>query len=351
MVEIVTHSGTKSPSKIAVVIPSYRVKAHLLALLEQIGPEVSSIYVVDDHCPEKSGLHVLKYCQDKRVQVIQHDQNTGVGGAMVTGYMAALQNGDDIVVKLDGDGQMNPHLIPEFVRPIQEGRADYTKGNRFFTIDALTKMPLIRIIGNAILSFVNKVASGYWDIMDPTNGYTAVSSSVLQHLPLNKLDKRYFFESDMLFRLNTIRAVIHEIPMNAIYGNEKSNLRIGRTALTFPWKYLNRFFKRIFYNYFLRDFNACSIQLILGLALIIAGSCFGVYSWITAAQAGVEAPTGTVMLAVLPIIIGFQMLMAAVNFDVTNIPRKPLSFQLRPVSIEEDSSIGSETPATKVSNM
>lgn len=322
---MVTYNKKKDSLKIAVVIPCYRVKAQILSLLKQIGPEVSSIYVIDDLCPEKSGLHVLKYCTDRRVHVIQHQANSGVGGAVISGYRAAIANGDDVVVKLDGDGQMDPRLIQEFISPIQEGRADYTKGNRFFNIEALATMPLIRVIGNAILSFVNKVSSGYWNLMDPTNGYTAISTAVARQLPLEKLDQRYFFESDMLFRLNTIRAVIDEIPMNAVYGDEKSNLKIGRIALSFPWKYLNRFFKRIFYNYFLRDFNACSIQLLLGSGLLFAGSAFGLYSWVTAAQAGIESPTGTVMLSVLPIIIGFQMLLAAINFDVTNIPQQPLS--------------------------
>lgn len=309
---------------IAVVIPCYKVKKHILSVIRSIGTEVFRIYVTDDKCPEETGKYVEANCQDPRVRVIYNPENRGVGGATMAGYRQAVEDNADIVVKIDGDGQMNPKLIPRFVQPIIEGYADYTKGNRFYSLESLEGMPRIRIIGNAGLSFLSKLTSGYWNIMDPTNGYTAIHSSVLRMLPLHKIDNRYFFESDMLFRINTVRAVVREIPMEAIYGEEKSNLRIISVLKEFPQKHLIRFFKRIYYNYFLRDFNVCSVEIISSAVLITGGTIFGLIHWYLSFIRGVPATTGTVMLAALPVILGFQLFLAAVHFDVMNIPKRPL---------------------------
>ena len=309
---------------VAVVIPSYKVRDHILSVLERIGPNVSRIYVVDDHCPHGSGKLVAEQCRDPRVVVLFHEVNQGVGGAMTTGYRKALTDGADIVVKLDGDGQMDPQLIPAFTAPIERGLADYTKGNRFYAIENLEGMPFVRVFGNAVLSFVNKLSSGYWNVMDPTNGYTAIHASALGVLPLAKLEKRYFFESDMLFRLNTVRAVVRDVPMKALYGDEKSNLNILKVIRDFPSKYLTRFCKRIFYSYVLRDVNVCSIQLFASILLITLGALYGAYNWYLSASNGTPAHTGTIMLAVLPVMIGVQLLLSAISFDVTNIPVTPL---------------------------
>lgn len=310
--------------KIAVVIPCFKVKKYILEVLAKIGSDVHIIYVIDDRCPEGTGDFVKSRCQDSRVKVIFHSTNKGVGGAVISGYREAMADGATIIIKVDGDGQMEPALIPRFIKPIAGGVADYVKGNRFFDLDSLVSMPKLRLIGNAGLSFINKMASGYWDIMDPTNGYTAIHSSALKMIPLHKIDKRYFFESDMLFRLNTVRAVVYDLPMAAKYGEEISHLKISRVILAFPCKYINRFLKRIFYNYFLRDFNIGSVELIVSLILIVLGSAFGFYNWYLSIHRGIPATSGTVMLASLPIILGFQSLLAAINYDVTNIPRMPV---------------------------
>jgi hypothetical protein len=185
-------------------------------------------------------------------------------------------------------------------------------------------MPKIRLIGNAILSFVNKMCSGYWNIMDPTNGYTAIHSRILRIIPLHKIDNRYFFESDMLFRLNIVRAVIYDLPMKAKYGDEISSLKISKVILEFPFKYIRMLIKRVLYNYFLRDFNVGSIELLVACIFISLGSLYGLSKWYSSAITGVPATSGTVMLASLPIILGFQSLLAAVNYDVVNIPRNPV---------------------------
>jgi dolichol-phosphate mannosyltransferase len=310
--------------RVAVVIPSFKVKEHILRVLAGIGPEVERIYVVDDACPEGSGCFVAQNCTDLRVKVIGLAKNSGVGGATLAGFEAALRDGFHIAVKLDGDGQMNPALIPKLILPIMCGYADYTKGNRFYNLNNLAGMPPIRLFGNSLLSFVNKAMSGYWHIMDPTNGFVAIHTQLLRVLPLAQIEKRYFFESDMLFRLNTARAVVIDIPMAAVYGEGKSNLRISNVILTFPKKYGTRILKRIFYNYFLRDFNVCSLQLIAGGLMLAWSLCYGGLRWYQSIASGVPAPSGTVMLAALPFILGTQFLLEAIRYDISHIPEKPL---------------------------
>ncbi|MEI6618865.1 MAG: glycosyltransferase family 2 protein [Betaproteobacteria bacterium] len=307
---------------IAVVIPCYRVRHHILDVLQGIGPTVSHIVVVDDACPEMSGKWVQENNQDPRVQVIFHDINRGVGGAVMTGYRTAIESGADILVKIDGDGQMDPALIERFVRPIARGQADYTKGNRFYDLTHLGEMPGLRLIGNAALSFMAKMSTGYWNIFDITNGYTAIHVKVVQLLPLEKISARYFFETDILFRLNLVRALVVDIPMDAKYAGESSSMRIGRIAGEFLWKHVRNFSKRIFYNYFLRDMSVASLELLIGLSMLLFGVVFGVSQWLHSWQSGIGAPLGTVMLAALPTMLGIQFLLAFIGFDVANTPRR-----------------------------
>lgn len=310
---------------VSVVIPCYKVKNHIIDVIESIPDFVSQIYVVDDCCPDKSSALVENiFSNNSRVSIIQHAVNLGVGGAMVTGYKRAIDEGADIIVKIDGDGQMDAGDIERFIQPIVDGNADYTKGNRFFDIEDLSEMPLIRLFGNAALSFINKVSSGYWDLMDPTNGYTAIHRVALMHLPLEKIENRYFFESDMLFRLGTVRAVVCDIPMVAKYDEEESNLRVSKVLVDFPLKYLSRFFKRIFYSYFLRDFNAGTVFITVGMASLIAGTGFGINQWMLSSQSGIPATSGSVMLAALPILLGVQLLISGFNFDISNVPKRPI---------------------------
>lgn len=309
---------------IAVVIPSYKVKDHILGVIDKIGPEVSQIYVVDDCCPVKSGDFVREHCSDERVRIEYHSENQGVGGAVITGYKAAIANGADVIVKIDGDGQMDPALLPYFVLPIIEGWADYTKGNRFYDLTHIGQMPVARLIGNAGLSFMTKISTGYWNVFDPTNGYTAISAQVASHLPLDKVSRRYFFETDMLFRLNTLRAVVADIPMDAVYADEKSNLKISKVIFEFSGKHATNLAKRIFYNYFLRDMTAATFELVVGSLLLMFGLGFGIAHWISAVSSKIATPLGTIMLAALPILIGLQLLLGFLNYDVANTPSRPI---------------------------
>jgi dolichol-phosphate mannosyltransferase len=311
-------------SKVAVIIPCYRVKSHILDVIGRVGGEVSHIYVVDDACPESSGEFVRANCTDARVKVLQNDENRGVGGAVMAGYQAALRDGADILVKVDGDGQMDPALIPRFIRPIAAGQADYSKGNRFYDLTRIGQMPTIRLLGNAALSFIGKLSTGYWNVFDSTNGFTAIHAKVARRVAFDKVSPRYFFESDMLFRLNIIRAVVADIPMDAHYGEEHSNLKIRRIIGEFVVKHTRNFFKRVLYNYFLRDMTVASLELIVGAALFTFGLVFGGYHWLRGLASGVATPLGTIMLAALPTMLGLQMLLAFVGFDVANVPRRPI---------------------------
>lgn len=308
---------------VAVVIPSYKVTRHILPLLAAIGPEVHQIIVVDDACPEGSGQFVRENCTDERVTVIVHEENQGVGGAVLTGYAHAVSQDADVIVKLDGDGQMDPQLIEDFTEPVLMGRADYVKGNRFYNIEDVRTMPFVRIIGNATMSFASKLSTGYWGIFDPTNGYTAISGAAAAVLPAHKISKRYFFESDMLFRLGTLRARVVDVSMTAVYGDEISGLKVVRNLPLFLFGHFKNFFKRIFYSYFLRDFSAASLELVFGFLALLFGFLFGVLAWWESAAFGVAASTGTVMLSALPIIVGSQLLLSFLNFDMANSPTEP----------------------------
>lgn len=310
--------------RLAVVIPCYRVSRTILDVIAGLGPDVDEIHVVDDACPEHSGALVTRECADPRVRVLTHEVNQGVGGAMVTGYRAALAGAADIVVKVDGDGQMDGASVADLVQPIVDGAADYAKGNRFHEIEHLRTMPRVRLFGNSLLSLVAKVASGYWNVMDPTNGFTAIHRDALEMLPLDKLDHGYFFESDMLFRLYTIRAVVRDVPLPARYRGEASSLSVGRVALAFPGKYFGAAVKRVFYSYFLRDFNAGTLQLCFGTLIAGAGIAFGVAEWLRSSATGTPTTAGGVMLAALPVLVGAQLLLAALNFDIQNVPRDTL---------------------------
>lgn len=309
---------------IAVVIPCYKVTRHVLSVISTVPGVVGRIYCVDDACPEQSGDFIEKNCLDPRVQVLRHAENQGVGGATLTGYAHAAEQGASVVVKIDGDGQMDPALLSLFVDPILRGDADYCKGNRFWDLGGIKEMPLLRRVGNVGLSFMAKVSTGYWDVFDPTNGYTAIHGNLIKKLPTESISKRYFFETDILFRLNTMRAVVVDVPMDAVYGDEVSNLKISKVLGEFAAKHARNTFKRVLYNYFLRDLSIASLELIAAIVLLAVGAIYGGVHWWLAWQAGASAPVGTVVLPALAIISGLQFLLAFLGYDIANVPRRPI---------------------------
>jgi dolichol-phosphate mannosyltransferase len=307
--------------KKAVVIPAYKVADRIKNVINTIPPIIDYIIVIDDKCPQNSGK-IAEGLDDKRVIVIYHDRNKGIGAAVKSGYKKALELDCDIVVKMDGDGQMDPLYIQPLIDPLITGDADYTKGNRFVDFKTLKSMPKIRLMGNNLLSFLEKIFSGYWNIMDPTNGYTAVHKRLLQKIDLNKIADRYFFESDMLFNLYLHNAVVKDIAIPAKYDNQSSSLSVRKTLLQFPPRLVYGCLKRIILKYFIYDFNMASVYILLGVPLFLWGVIFGAIEWVDSCVSNVPRTTGTIMLSVLPLIISFEMLLQAINIDISNVPRR-----------------------------
>jgi dolichol-phosphate mannosyltransferase len=303
-------------NKVAVIIPCYKVSSQIVATLRNVPSYVDRIYVVDDACPEKTGKFVAKsFSTNKKIEVIFNLHNLGVGGSVKIGYEKALSDNVDIFVKFDGDGQMNGQDISLLLDPIIANKATYTKGNRFHNLEGIRDMPAIRVFGNAVLSFFAKFSTGYWRIFDPNNGFTAISRKALQKIPLDKVHSRYFFESDMLFRLGCNLEIVADIPMAAIYAEEKSNLSIFKTIFEFPFLHFKNFFKRYVYCYLLRDTNLASIELPLGVTFMSYGAVRGYEMWRNSTDTGVPSTAGTVMLSTVFLIFGLQLILSFLNFD------------------------------------
>ena len=311
---------------LAVVIPAYLAADTITAVLGDLPDTLCHIIVVDDASPDNTSELVQACAQrDGRIVLAGHEQNQGVGGAMVTGFRKALELGAQVVVKIDGDGQMDPAHIPALVSPLLEGKADYVKGNRFRDFESLRRMPLIRRIGNLGLSFLTKAATGYWNCFDPTNGFFAVRAEILAQLPLERIDRRYFFETSMLANLYLLDAFILDVPIPARYRGERSSMSIWRVLVEFPAKLLATLLRRLLLRYFLFDFSMVSVYLLTGIPLILFGLIFGSLKWIQYLELGVPAPTGTVILPTLALILGIQILLSAIELDMNAAPKSPRS--------------------------
>jgi glycosyltransferase involved in cell wall biosynthesis len=307
---------------IAVVIPAFRVENEIADVLRGLPSYIRHIIVVDDASPDETSSRVQAVAKkDHRICLIWHTQNQGVGGAVITGFKKALELGAEFVIKLDGDGQMDPAYIPHLLAPLVESRADYVKGNRFRDFTALQQMPFIRRVGNLGLSFLTKAATGYWNNFDPTNGFFAVHRTMLDQLPLDAIDRRYYFETDMLSRLYLLGATVMDVPIPARYRGEKSSLSVQRVLFEFPYKLLRTLLRRIIFRYFLFDFSMMSVYILTGIPLLLFGLIFGITKWIQYAELGVAAPTGTVILPTLSVILSIQILLSAIEIDVNSAPR------------------------------
>jgi glycosyltransferase involved in cell wall biosynthesis len=293
-------------------------------------PWIEGIVCVDDACPEGSADFIEANAKDRRVVVVRLAQNQGVGGATMAGYREAIGRGAQVLVKVDGDDQMDLGYIGHLVAPILLGEADYAKGNRFTSISHLQTMPPVRVFGNAALSFAAKLSTGYWNIFDPTNGYTAIEGQVARMVVEKRVSRRFFFETDLLYHLGTLRAVVRDVPMPARYADEVSNLRIGAIVGPFALKHIRNFLQRILGQYFVRDFHAASLELVFGVAFILFGVGYALRYVGSPHRAAASA--GVVMAAALPVILGAQLLMQALNFDVLNVPSRPIHPYLRIVA-------------------
>ncbi|MCA9255763.1 MAG: glycosyltransferase family 2 protein [Phycisphaerales bacterium] len=311
-------------ARIGVVIPAYRVANQITHVIEGIPSFVEKIIVVDDASPDDTADRVVAL-NDNRVILLRHDANQGVGGAMRTGFQESIRLGLDVVVKVDGDDQMDPDEMPQLLEPVLRGEADMAKGNRFHDFGALRRMPFLRVIGNAGLTFLVKLASGYWQLFDPTNGYFAIRTDVLEMLNLDRLPRRYFFESGFLIRLGIIGAAVKDVPIGARYGDEHSSLSVVRTLFEFPPRLCWGLLQRLFWRYVIYGFSPVTVFLILAAPLLVFGLWYGITVWLHSQATGVPATAGTVMLAAMPIIIGFQLVLQAIVVDIDSAPKAPLS--------------------------
>lgn len=321
--------------KVAAVIPCYRVRDKIVAVVQSLVGRVDYIFVVDDKCPENSGQWLGEHCKYPSLKVLFHDENQGVGGAMITGYQAALETDAEIIVKMDGDGQMDVRFLPRLIAPLVAGKADFAKGNRFFDLQALRAMPVERRVGNFGLTLLTKAASGFWHLSDPTNGYFALRRGALGLVNFHLLDRRYFFEISLLVQLNVVRAVAVDVPIPALYADENSSLDPMRALMTFPGKLLGGFLHRVWWRYFIYDTNIVSVFLVVGLMLFFGGGLFGAWRWSANVEEGANQSAGTVALAMLPMILGFQMLLQAMVLDVMDKPSEPVSTVLEAGAVTE----------------
>ncbi len=314
-----------SMPSVAVIIPAFRVEREIEKVIRSLPGFIQYIIVVDDASPDRTFEIVESLKIDEpRLVLLHHERNLGVGGAIVSGFRTALNLGAQIIVKFDGDGQMDAADIRDLITPLIQGKADYTKGNRFRDFIALRQMPFIRRIGNIALGFLSKAATGYWNIFDPTNGFIAIRSGVLGQLPLDRVACTYYFETSMLAELYLIGACVLDIPMPARYGDQASNLIIPRVLFEFPIRLAVTFFRRIFLKYYLYDFSMASIFLLSGVPLFIFGFIFGLIKWVHYASLNIPAPTGTVILPMMCVLLGIQFILSAIQIDLQSVPRIPL---------------------------
>ena len=306
--------------RIAVVVPAYNEARLVGQVLRTLPDFVDHVIAVDD-CSTDDTFTTINSTNESRVLALRTPQNQGVGGATMLGYEKALELSSEIMVKIDGDGQMQPEYIHLLLDALIEDSYDYAKGNRFLASGSLRQMPRHRLFGNIILTFANKLASGYWHVFDPQNGYTAITADSLRRLDLSAVHKRYFFENDMLIALNFNNARVRDVPIPARYGDEESKLNPFKAGITFPFLFLPRFCRRIYQKYVLRDFSPIALFLFVGLLLLTWGIGFGAYHWIKSVVTGVTTTTGTVMLSVLPLILGFQLILEAIVLDIREAPR------------------------------
>jgi len=308
---------------ISVVIPCYNVAKHIEDVVKKLPESISYIITVND-CSSDDSERIITRLQEenKKIIYIKHEQNQGVGGAMLTGYKKSLDLKSDITIKMDGDDQMDPSYIPFLIKPLIENKADFAKGNRFRDLKALKNMPMLRRIGNLGLSFLIKAASGYWNIFDPVNGFTAIKKETLNNINFSKIHKRYFFETSMLIELYHADAVVQDVAMKARYGNEVSGLSKRKVLFEFPPKLFYAFCRRILLKYFLYEFNIASVYMLFGFPLFIVGVVYGLINFFKYASTHTAAPTGTVVIPTLLIILGFQLLLSAANYDIANYPKK-----------------------------
>jgi glycosyltransferase involved in cell wall biosynthesis len=313
--------------RIAAVVPSYNEEKLIGTVIATMPDFVDDIVVVDDCSSDDTSAAALAV-GDPRVTVIRHEANTGVGGAIITGHRRAGELGADIDVVMAGDGQMDPAFLPDLLEPLIDGGREFTKANRFFSLRSFESMPKHRVLGNIILSFLTKLASGYWHLFDPQNGYTAITQATLRRLPLERISRRYSFENDLLIHLNILRVPAIDVPVPAVYGPAVSGIKLRRVVPELLRLLSVGFWKRFFYKYVLWSFSPVALFFISGLFLLLFGTGCGI--WVLVHTLGPpEASAGSVVLSVAPLLVGIQMLLYALFLDIQESPDSPMIIDYR----------------------
>jgi glycosyltransferase involved in cell wall biosynthesis len=306
--------------KIAALVPAYNEEKLIKKTIQSMPDFVDLIIVVND-CSQDNTAVEIRSAKEKRVMLIEHHKNTGLGGAIKSAVREAKKQEVEIGVVMAGDNQMDPHYLPALLDPICEEDYDMTKANRFYSSDGYNNMPKYRVFGSIVLAFMTRVTSGYWNIMDPQNGYVAYGPKVLERLNFEKITNGYALENDILINLNILGLRIKEIPVKAVYGEEVSHMKMWKIIPQFTWFLFLGFFRRIFKKYVLRGIHPIALFFFSGTLLFMWGLGFGAIKWIESINTGVAATTGTVMLAALPLLMGFEMLLWAFVLDIQEQPK------------------------------
>lgn len=308
--------------RVTVVVPAYNEEALVGTTLAGIPDYVDAIVVVDDASSDATAARSKEIAErDNRISVVVHSQNTGVGGAVVDGYRRAIENGSDVAAVMAGDNQMPAEYLPDLLDAIIDRNYDVAKGNRFLASqDSLDTMPRYRFFGNILLTILTKAASGYWTIFDSQNGYYAVSTRTLRRMNLERIARRYDFENSILINLNIIGARVTDVAIPPVYGEEVSGIRLWKVLPRMILTLIRGFFQRMYRKYVLYNFHPIALFLFSGLALMVWGVSFG--AWAALQSLGEDsASTGTVMLSVLPFLMGFQFVLSALVLDIQNEPK------------------------------
>jgi glycosyltransferase involved in cell wall biosynthesis len=302
---------------LAVVVPAHNEETLLQETLAGIPAFVDRIYVVDDassDATEERGREAA--AADARVELIRHENNRGVGAAIVTGYKRAIEERMDVTCVMAADNQMDPAELVTIVMPVARGEVEYSKANRLFTGQAWELIPKHRYLGNAVLSLLTKIASGYWHVADSQSGYTAVSLNTLRQLDLDRIYPRYGFPNDMLVHLNVVNARVRDVPSRPVYGvGERSGIRLRKVVPRISWLLCKAFFWRLREKYVIRDFHPLVFFYLGGIVMGFVGLGLGI-SLVVLRLLGHSITAATGILVALLLIFGSQFTLFAMWFDM-----------------------------------
>jgi glycosyltransferase involved in cell wall biosynthesis len=304
--------------RVAVVVPAYNESLLIGRTIATMPDFVDHLVVIDDLSTDDTAARAVAV-GDPRLTLIRHEVNTGVGGAVLDGHREALALGADVSVVMAGDAQMDPAYLPDLLDPIAEEGVEFTKANRFYSRTSYAGMPRHRVVGSVVLSFMTKLASGYWHLFDPQNGYTAIARSALERIDLDRISVGYQFENDMLIHLNIADVWARDVSVPAVYGEEVSTMRMSRVVPAIGSLLLRGFWRRILLKYVLYSFSPVALFLFAGLALAVFGSCFGLWAFAEAMDG--QVPTAaTVMAAAAPLLTGIHFMVNALMLDIQESP-------------------------------